>query len=609
MTQSIYTAARTKHLALARAASQVKASISNVGIADAPSGAVSMFGGTQSRAKQSYDLFRSWVYVSVNTIAKRMAGQEVMAGEMMNASPNPDRRRLSRVKCYKREDLPPRLRQKASDNEVEMISDHPALDLLGRPNPLQRKFEFLYISCANLLITGEAYWIGGTAKGEDGEAIELWAIPTSWIRPDHTNGLFSSYIYQPPGVAEGIKLEAEQVARTYFPDPRDIKLACSPLKAVMGAARIDDYMQQSQEDMFARGINPNLIITIGRSRGADGKLTDRRPVLTGAHRRQLIRSVRDVWGNTVNQGDPAIIDGLIESVHKLQMTPQEMDWPKTGEIIKARIFQAFGVNPIVVGEIVGANRAQAVEADKQFTSQAVNPIVDAFSETLTDFVGPMYEVPERLLVWIEQATPHDADLELHRWTEARKNSDVTRNEFRTNVLNLPPVDEDVERNQLLSTVGGMQGTVQVLQALGQGLLSREQAKSMLMLFLEIDEELAEGMVGDAMAEQVTQDRPALPAPEEDEIIDAEQVEPVDIEAALQSYIEAKFPDLSSDLQRELDDLLNPKKITRELVKEVSEGQVEKAQEEVAKQLAAYFRRKRREHRQEDRPLYDSAEPC
>jgi hypothetical protein len=337
-------------------------------------------------------------------------------------------------------------------------------------------------------------------------------VPTAWIYPVHKDGLFSGYIYKPSGSSKGMPLNPDQVARSYFPDPRDLRCAYSPLHAILSAVHIDDHLQDTQEDMFARGINPNLMITVGRNRGADGKLTDRRPVLTGFQRRQLIRSVREIWGNTVNRGDPAIIDGLIESVHKLQSTPQEMDFLQSGEIVKKRIFQAYSLNPIIAGEITDANRAQAIQAEKHFANDTINPIGDSFSESLTDFLGPMYESPARLLVWIEPARPKDPELELQRWETALKNNVVTRNEYRTNVLGLPPLEEVVERNALLSGTGGMQETAKILAMVGEGKVGREQAIVMLMLFLEINQEIAELMVGDFIVQQQEQ----IEGPEESE---------------------------------------------------------------------------------------------
>jgi phage portal protein BeeE len=467
--------------------------------------------GSQRSRQEAYIANRNWVFVCANAIAKRLAGQQFLAGEVPNATENEPREagagiwrkshrdyRMGFAQASIRIGMPPRILEKAAmDQDVELFTTHPILDSVKRPNAVQKRFEFLYFSTMNLLLTGESYWVGGVVKTDDGERVELWAVPTKWMTPIHDGDLFTGYKMDTGGLGEAPTIPPENVARTYLADPADPKSVMSPLRAINPATRTDDAIQLSNQQMMERGINPNLIITLGKVRGRDGT-SERRPRMTAAQRRQIVKAVREIWGRTVNAGDPAVLDDFIESVHKLHNTPQEMDFLASSKITKERIFQAFGVNPFIVGEIGNANRAQAVEAERSFCN-TVNPYLDAFSETMTDFVGPMFEQPKRLLVWIEKCEPKDPELDLKKWSEARRNDDVSKNEFRTMQLGLPPVEEDiVERNQLLSTVGGMTGSVQVLQAMGRGEIERDAARNMLMLFLELDEEIADGIVGEGL---------------------------------------------------------------------------------------------------------------
>jgi len=453
-------------------------------------------------AREAYSFMRSWVYVSVDAIARRAASQAVGVGEIENA-PAESRRRLSIPSGRKTttnapwslRSVPRSIRERAAGaQELTVYESHPLLDLLQRPNSVQRKFEFIYLSAVNLLITGECYWVGGEVEGGDGD-FELWAVPTNWITPKHENGLFTGYRLQVAGQATPRDIPAENVARTYLPDPSDIKSALSPLSTVIAAARVDDHIQTSQEAMFRRGINPNLIVTIGRMRGEDGSLTDRRPVLQGRHRRQIIRAIREIWDQTVSSGDPAILDGLIESVHKLHNTPQEMDWPASGEIVKKRIMQAYKVNPIVVGEITAGNRAQAVEAEKNFCGNAVNPLSSALSETLTEFVGPWYEEGKPVVVWIEDSIPTDPDQTLKEWVEARKNEDVTADEFRAEILGLPPLQKRDDPARLLTQQGGLTGVTALVDKVAAGTITDEQATEIMVATLRLDRATAEKIAG------------------------------------------------------------------------------------------------------------------
>lgn len=327
----------------------------------------------EAQSREAYSQFKLWVHASINVIARKVAGQSIMAGEQVGAEENPERAARMAMKEYaqrqslhcgkikrQRDYLPASLRQAVDFGNLEVLEQHPVLDHLARPNPVQRRAEFLYFSVANLLITGECYWVGGEVG--DGE-FEVWAIPTPWVTPKHKGGVFTGYDIQLGSHIER-DVDPESVARTFIPDPADPKGAFSPLRAILSPVRVDAALVQSQEDMFERGINPNLIVTVGQSRGPDGKPTGRRPKLQGHQRRSFIRAIRAIWNEAVSAGEPAIVDGLIESVHKLHNTPREMDWMDSGKVVKDRVLQAYGVNPINLGQIDGANRAQAVEAEK-----------------------------------------------------------------------------------------------------------------------------------------------------------------------------------------------------------------------------------------------------
>lgn len=470
-----------------------------------------------ARTRAAYSKFKNWVYVATNAIAKRLAGQPWFAGEVEGGTANPERRYPS-----SRKDLVPKSLKHAAENaNLTVLDDHPVLDTLAQPNPVQKSFEFAYLSAINLLITGQAYWVGGVVKekGEE-DKLELWAVPTNWITPKHEGRLFSSYELN-IGRAK-IPLPAENVARTYFPHPTDLRGAWSPLFAISDAADIDDHILSSQKVTFQRGPFPNVVLTAGKMVGPDGQTLNHRPTLSSDQRRQIIGAINQVWRQTTAMGDPAIVDGLIESVHKLSNSPAEMDWMESGEQVKRRIMQVYQVNPISVGETVGSNRAQAHEAERQVCQQAVNPLAEAFSESATMFLGPMWETPQRLKVWIEKAQPIDNELELKRWSTARRNDDVSRDEFRS-FMGLAE-DDRPPRGNLLQLVGGINGASNIMTQVGLGRMPKEVAMNLFQVFFEVEEETAAAMAGMGIAEFAPNENlvqpgqnpvPALPAPDPD----------------------------------------------------------------------------------------------
>lgn len=437
-----------------------------------------------------YGVFRNWVYVCINSISARIGGQPIRVGRIEGAEANPERRvRPDGLK------IPSFVKEVSA--AIEVLVDHPLLDLLASPNPVQRKRELLFMMVANLYLTGESYLLRDGEPSEDGESdVSVWAIPTAWVKPIHEGGMFSAYrISFGNNESEAKIFPAEAVSRTYFPDPANLKAALAPVKAIMTPIRTDAHIQQSQEAMFKNGIYPRIALKAGGYPSPDGTSAgDRRAVLTSSQRKQLTHTIRTLYAGVSNYGEPLIFDGIIDDIVKLSSTPEEMDWLSSGAQIKDRIFQAFGVNPIVVGAITPANKAQAVEAEKNLCSQVVNPLINAISESLTEFLGPVYDPETRLKIWIEECHPVDEDLKLKKWDIARRNEDVTRNEYRAEVLNMPPEEQTEGRSRLLDLAPTMGAISSVVGQVNQGRMTIDQGAETLMLTLQISEEQAMRLV-------------------------------------------------------------------------------------------------------------------
>ena len=492
-------------------------------ILDPPPNRLTIHGGS-SKSKQAYAHIRHWVYACINAISTRAAAQRACAGELVGGRDNEERwyealQRKDLPKKYRREikrrldrsmkaknTMPDGFKEAVGNAEIEPIIEHEVLDTLSRPNPVQKKAEFLWSSCANLLATGECYWVGSiNEKGR----VESWAVPTHWIIPQHDGEMFSGYLLRTHPQADPIPLDKDSVARIYFPDPSDPKGCLSPLLMLMMEGHIDNAILTSQKDMFDRGIFPNVAITVGQYVDENGKSTGRRPSLSGAKRRQLQRVVKQMWLQSGGIGEPAILDGMIESIEKLTNSPREMDWMESGESIKKRILQMLRVNPYILGEVTGVNRAQASVAQSAFADQAVNPLLGKLSEAATDFYGPIWDSPANLQVWFSAWEPQDPQLKAQTWGSARDRGDVNRNEYRAEVLGLPPMEVQVQKSALLETVGGINGAMDLMTAYGDGKLTRESTVALLVLFFEIDKKTAEDVVGEEKKEPPP---PALPAP-------------------------------------------------------------------------------------------------
>lgn len=259
---------------------------------------------------------------------------------------------------------------------------------------------------------------------------------------------------RPFGGIEEIELPGDAVASFYLPDPSNPFASVSPLQAQATAVATDEQIQLAQHRAFANGIHPGMAIKVGKLPGMMPGEAGERPVLEPEQRRELIDMMRRLYAGVLNRHEPIILDGMIEGIERLTNLPAEMDFLESGATVKARIMQAFGVNPIIVGEIDGANRAQAWVAEKSFVDNTCNPIIELMGQVLTAWVGGhVAHDGERLVIWIDPCRADDPEQRLAEWKEARQGCFITQNEFRTQVLNLPAVEGgDVFRDALGNVV-------------------------------------------------------------------------------------------------------------------------------------------------------------
>ena len=482
-----------------------------------------MFGDSQKDQQQQefFYYFKGWVRACIDLIAVKVASQPIRAGEVEGATANPERsfdgsksgsknttkdfsktarqyEDFPKVYQYKGSLVPQCVAEKTHITDVELLPEHEILDHFHQPNPVQSQFEFIYMWVSNLLLTGEGYILYTESGSGENAKRESWAVPTTWLTPIHDGQLFSGFKSRLKDAAgNALTFKPENVARWYLPDPADIKNALSPLIAILGAVRSDIKIQRSQEEMFD-SIFPKIAVTVGQNIGPDGKPTGRRARLTGGQRRQLLGALNDVLRGTGGNNDPIILDGLIDKFEYLTRTPREMDWERSGDIVKKRIMQTYKVSPSNLGEVESSNRAAAYVSEKTLCDNALNPLINTASVVLTNFYGPKWEDPERLVLWIEPCAPVDIELKDKRLDLARKREDISKNEWRTEYGFAPieELDSDLPTNPLLTTVGGMTGTVGIMQAMGQGSIGPDSAQALLELFLQIPPDRASEIVGD-----------------------------------------------------------------------------------------------------------------
>lgn len=405
-----------------------------------------------------------WVAASIKPIASRIARQAVrvarvmrksaakMPGGVVRKSRKPWEPKATEDRSREqwfRSTLPGHYKELAP--EAELIESHPFLDAINDPNEIMVRWSLFFVTVASLLLTGKAYWwvtereakIGADGKPiiDGAPPVEIWPVPSSWVKPIHTaEKLFSHYEITAEGSSKAERVEAYEIIYFSLPDPQNPLGAKSVLQDVGRAVVTDEAISEAQRRSFANGIFPGFAVVVGRMPEASGVPgTGDRPALNKEQRAQIITAFKQAYSGPYKNNEPVILDRVIEDIRRISNTNAEMDYMNSGTYTKDRITQGFGVNPISMGQVEGANRASSATADDHLCQNTVNPIIELMSQTATKWIQTFDEPGQRTYLYIEEARAVDPDSERADWEALFDRGACSVDEFRAGIRSLPPV--------------------------------------------------------------------------------------------------------------------------------------------------------------------------
>ena len=392
--------------------------------------------GFGEQREDQLDSFSGWVYSVVRPIAQAIAGQPVHIGRVRR---RPSRRRM----MTHVDDALPAYVKNVADN-LEVLESHPFLDMMHHPNSVMTTWALMYSTIASLELTAWSYWwLTKNARGKP----TAWPLPPSWVEPKHEGELFSSWVIRPGGGLQTKEVPREEVVPFNYPDPSNPVGGISPLQAQAKAVVSDEAIQTAQERTFANGIWPGMAIIMG-DMADPGTGTARPMIVPQAEKERIVTAIKDMYQGVHNYNEPLILDAMIKDVKAMSNRPKDMDFLDSGKTTKARIAQGFGVNPIILGEVEGANRASAAVASEHFADYTVNPKIMLLSQAMNVWLAPRFQRPggDRLIIWIEPLKPRDAELKQRDEHMMLRSGAITYNELRIR-RNLPPFKVDGRMSQ------------------------------------------------------------------------------------------------------------------------------------------------------------------
>lgn len=394
-------------------------------------------------AADQYSYFSGYPYSIINVIANRLAAQPIRVARRLpdGVRPAPGR---SVLKAADGTPLLPKAYHDQTDR-LEVVPNHRINRVLDNPNELMVRHHLMYITFASMEITGRAYW--WMFKGPDGD--ELWPLPTHWVEPvPGEDKLFDYYRVSMPVTGQIVRVPARQIVPFFFPDPSDPFGAYSPMQALARTVLTDHAYETAQRVSFENGINPGLAIIVGRPPEFAGT-NQEQIVLTKEQRGQLVAAVKRQWRGVQKFDEPLILDALIKDVKQISTTPKEMAFKDSGPLVRDRLAQGWGMNPITLGEIEGANYASSGVADHHVARTVFAPRTEMNSQTLTCYLPKYFgrgqdrdrvEEAGDLVVYQEPVVPSDPEMENARDAADHAAAVLSRNDLRRK-RGLPPLHD------------------------------------------------------------------------------------------------------------------------------------------------------------------------
>lgn len=317
-----------------------------------------------------------------------------------------------------------------------VLSEHPLLALIARPNPEQSGAELFESFYGFLQTAGNAY-LEGVAL--DGTPRELYAL-----RPDRMkarpgkSGWAEGYEYTAGGRSVtfrkpeegGQTTEMSPILHLRLFHPTNDHYGLSPLEAAASSVDLHNAASAWNKSLLDNAARPSGALVYKGPEGAEN--------LTGEQFDRLKSELEDAYQGSANAGRPLVLDGGLEW-RSMSLSPADMDFIEAKHAAAREIALAFGVPPMLLG-IPGDNTySNYAQANLAFWKQTVLPLVKKTAAALTNWFAPVW--PDAAVIC--QASDIEA-LSAERdalWTRVARADFLTDDEKR-GLLGLPPRERE-----------------------------------------------------------------------------------------------------------------------------------------------------------------------
>ena len=307
------------------------------------------------------------------------------------------------------------------------ILEHPLLNLLAKPNPLQGGAAFMKSFVAYYVMVGNSYIDAVTPNGNaSGKPNELWCY-----RPDRMQvipgalGLPAAYVYKVGG--KEVRFDVDVIGRSRILhlatfNPTNDWYGMSPIEAA--ACEVDGLNEMNiwNLSLLRNSARPSgaLIVKTDENNGTGTLTKDQREFLNS--------EIREAYSGAARSGRPMLLEGGMDW-KEMGINPKDMDFIQSKSSSSKDIALAFGVPGQMVGVEGSQTYANWKEARLALYEDTVLPLAELIRDALNTWLVPRYGLDLMLDVdkdKIEALTPARAE----KWTQVSTAEFLTINEKR-----------------------------------------------------------------------------------------------------------------------------------------------------------------------------------
>lgn len=262
-------------------------------------------------------------------------------------------------------------------NGGDPIENHPALDLLAKPNPMQGWDGFIAEAFTNYLLTGE---MGITRYPDNGKPVELWNVNPLWIKVEPgRGGIPAAYVYEQNNIKREFAVDRltgkSQLFFMKSYNPLDYWRGQSPLMAAGIAADTHNAGMRWNYSLLRNSARPSGLVKL--SADAGGEIVSR-----------LKEWFKRSFQGEHNAGEIPVLPAGADWV-AMDTSPRDMDFTTTQKEAAKLIASAFGVPlPLIDNDASTFNNLE--QAKERLYTDTVLPLFNSFLSQFGGWLLPWY---------------------------------------------------------------------------------------------------------------------------------------------------------------------------------------------------------------------------